>query len=117
MVEEKAHQPGGWANHRAFPLLVSNVADHALVKLQAERNLTRGKALNVVINEGLMALGYLERPKTPEDLRREASLIEANWVRSHWAEMSPKAKQYWGQRYPDQEAKQEQAARPSTIVE
>jgi len=115
MVE--GHQPGGWANTRAYPLLVSQITDHCLVKLQADRNLTRGKALNIVINEGLMALGYLERPKTPEDLRREASLIESNWVRLHWAEMSPKAKQYWGQRYPDQEPKQEQAARQSAAAE
>ena len=115
MVE--GHQPGGWANTKAYPLLVSQITDHCLVKLQADRNLTRGKALNIVINEGLMALGYLERPKTPEQLRKQAVDAEASWVRSHWAEMSPKAKQYWGQRYPNQEPKQEQTARPAAAAE
>ena len=52
---------GGWTNRSAYPLQISQIADRALVKMQAERNLSRGKALNVALNEGLIALGYLTR--------------------------------------------------------
>src|SRR5712664_1298654 len=95
------HQPGGWANTKAYPLLVDQQTDHGLVKMQAERNLTRGKAINVCIREGLYALGYLTRPKTPEQLREEASRTESDWVKGNWAEMSDKARVYWSAKYPE----------------
>lgn len=98
---EQGHQPGGWQNFKAYPLLVSQIVDHALVKMQADRNLTRGKALNVVIMEGLYSLGYLVRPKTPQELRDEATRTELQWVKEHRKEMSPKASKYWMDRYPE----------------
>src|SRR3972149_9208938 len=54
-------QPEGWKNWKAYPLLVDRMSEEALVKLQAAQNLSRGKALNVAIREGLTALGYLTR--------------------------------------------------------
>jgi hypothetical protein len=98
---EQGHQPGGWNNYKAYPLLVSQIVDHALVKMQADRNLTRGKALNIVILEGLYGLGYLVRPKTPQQLREEASRSELEWVKGHRTEMSEKASKYWMERYPE----------------
>ena len=42
-------------------MLISQIVDHALVRMQAERNLSRGKALNVALIEGLSVMGYMER--------------------------------------------------------
>src|SRR6267143_540691 len=92
--------PGGWDSPYAFPLLVSRETKAKVFLFMANKNLSEGKAYNELIREGLAALGYLERPKTPEQLHVEASKREADWVRSHWAEMSPKAREYWGKRYP-----------------
>ncbi|HWY27618.1 MAG TPA: hypothetical protein VNW25_00010 [Candidatus Sulfotelmatobacter sp.] len=92
---------GGWRNRSAYPLMVSQIVDHALVKLQADQNLSRGKALNKCIEEGLISFGYLQRPKTVQELQQEAGNREAQWVRDNWEQMSSKARAYWGERYPD----------------
>jgi hypothetical protein len=81
--------------------MISRQIDACLVKMQADRNLSRGKALNLVIAEGLISFGYLSRPKTPEQLTAEATDREREWVKTHVNEMSPKAKEYWKQRYPE----------------
>jgi len=91
---------GGWRNRSAYPLMVSQIVDHALVKMQADRNLSRGKALNVAIEEGLASLGYLTRPKTPEQLRDEANQREIQWVKDNWAMMTEKARRYWAEKHP-----------------
>jgi hypothetical protein len=93
-------QPPGWMNSRSYPLLLSKEDEWALGKMMGDRKISKGKALNQALHEGLIVLGYLERPRTPEQLRNEASAAEAVWVKEHWAEMSPKAREYWSKRYP-----------------
>lgn len=95
------HRPGGWNARSAYPLMISREIDHCLVKMQADRNISRGKALNLVIAEGLIGFGYLSRPKTPAELTKEATDREREWVKTHTNEMSPKARAYWYERYPE----------------
>jgi len=54
---------GGWSNHRAYPLILSVQAELAVQKFRIERgNLSMGKALNQLVNAGLIAYGYLVDP-------------------------------------------------------
>ena len=54
-------QPEGWKNWKSYPLLLRAQVEYALTKMMADRNLSKGKALNVAVEEGLTALGYLTR--------------------------------------------------------
>jgi len=54
-------QASGWGNYRAYPLLLEWTTEAALVKMMGAQNLSKGKALNVAVKEGLTSLGYMTR--------------------------------------------------------
>ncbi len=92
--------PGGWANSRAYPLLVSRTTQKAVYKLMVDRDWSQGKALNYVIEEGLMSLNYLARPAkplTPEEWK----IQDIATIRMNWHDCSPKAQRYHLTKYPE----------------
>lgn len=55
------YQPVGWQNWKAYPLLVSTEVERALTLYMAATNQSRGKALNRLLADRLVDLGYLAR--------------------------------------------------------
>lgn len=54
-------QPVGWQNPRAYPLLISQEAEWALGKFMSDKRISKGKAINKLLVDQLVALGYIAK--------------------------------------------------------
>ena len=50
-----------YRDRRFYPLMVSQEVERALTKYCADKDVTKGKALNFLIRTALVALGYLSQ--------------------------------------------------------
>ena len=49
----------GWENYKAYPLLVAGDTEQALIRYMADKQLSKGKALNQLVRHALAQGGYL----------------------------------------------------------
>ena len=57
-------QEQGWKNWKSYPLLIAGDTEMALTKYCADKQLTRGKALNQLIRHALAQGGFLASAET-----------------------------------------------------
>jgi len=72
-------QAAGWQNHNAYPLQVSGETEKGLVRYMADKGVSRGKALNQLVREGLYSYGYLTRPVEPLTAEQERAKLVQFW--------------------------------------
>lgn len=93
---------------REYLLKMARTTEMALVKFQADRDKSRGKALNMLVVMALQGLGYLPflegepRLKIVEEAARSppsSAELDVEFARKNWWDMSAKARSFYLGKY------------------
>ncbi len=92
------HQPGGWNNPKAFPLLRRRETVEATWRMMKITGWSEGKSLNYALEEALIMFGLLQPPRPPTSDSADEARLEA--ILDAWPRMNEATKNAYLEQYP-----------------
>jgi hypothetical protein len=97
---------------REYRLIMADSTEMALTKFQGDRELRRGRALNILVVMALQGLGYLPfrageprvkivEEEAPPPSNPSSVDVDIQFARKEWWQLSAKARSYYHGKYPD----------------